>query len=71
MSTNGPEGTEPYHANYTAEDHKDAYYAHGIHANGLKKLKGEVHPDLIAHHKTMEQAHWKAYQGMLDQKRGG
>lgn len=71
MSTNGPAGSEPYHADFTAEDHKDAYYVHGIEANQHRGRKDQVHPDLIAHHDGMASAHWKAYQDMLKQKRGG
>lgn len=71
MSTDGREGEAPYHSGFTADDHKDAYYAHGNQANDLKKLKGQVHPDLITHHENQAAMHWRVYQGMLQQKRGG
>lgn len=69
MSTDSNKGGAPYHANYEAEDHKDAYFAHGNQANELKRLRNQVHPDLVTYHENKAKEHWNAYQGLIQKKR--
>jgi hypothetical protein len=66
MATHGPGGAENgYHKAFNAEDHRDAYFAHGKHARELQEGGVKVHPDLIQHHTDMSKFHWDQYQNML------